>query len=431
MIGLTINLRRLPRPVSATKVRFTAFVASIMVVKLALATLTPLGYDFVLYMSAILRNESFAAWSPWMIMARYVYSFWLSLPIDHGNLLRAMLVDPTQLLPSHYLLAALVKTPLLVSDMIATFLICNLGTRLGGSDAIGRRATILWVANPFTTLFVEMWGSIDIIPVTLALASITFIVQGHAQRSAAAIAAGIALKISPIVTWLALTTWIIQKKISKAVILNVVSYALAALLGVFGYFYWLSQGQLLNLTVPEFLSLLESFYLSSYTPVTQTFAENFSFPDAYLWPTIMVLIAFYMLAAEVWSRENRAIIPLVLSGLLLLYGLTDLFPTAFLWAIPLVALWHSRNGKLAFPLVFYILLAVFLQTFYYAQLTSTGLSFLFIPRNIIPMGKQLVAAAESLFLRQYLSLQIRSALSGAAFAYAASVAWTSLRKDRD
>jgi hypothetical protein len=408
-----------------------ALVASIMLLKFLLAALTPLGYDFVLYMAVISRNENFGAWSPWMIMAHYVYWFWLSLPIDHGNLLRAILLDPTQLLPSHYLLAALVKTPLLVSDMTATFLIYKLATKLSGSDTVARRATILWLANPFTTLFVEMWGSIDIIPVTLGLASIMFMIQGHVHRSAAAIAAGIALKISPIITWLALISWVHGRKLPKTVITDVFSLAVASVLGVTGYFYWLSQGRLLNLTVQDFLGLLESFYASSYTPVTQTFAENFPFPDAYLWTTVMILIAFYMLAAEIWPRMNSALISLALSGVLLMYALTDLFPPAFLWAIPLVALWHSKNGKLAYPVVFYALLAIFLQTFYYAELTSTGLSFLFIPRNIIPMGNQLVAAAESLFLRQYFSLEIRSALSGAAFAYATCVAWTSLRKDRD
>lgn len=410
---------------------FTVSVVSIILLKIILAALTPLGYDYVLYMSAILENVNFGSWSPWMFMARSVYGLWLSLPIDHGNLLRAMLLDPKLLLPSHYLLAALVKAPLLVSDIASTFLIYKLATRLGGADTVARRATMLWLANPFTTLFVEMWGSIDIIPVTLGLVSIMFMIQGRVHRSAAAVAAGIALKISPIITWLALISWVFGKKLSKSTLTDIASLVVASVLGVIGYFYWLSQGQLLNLSVQDFLALFESFYVSSYTAVTQTFAENFPFSDAYLWTTVMILIAFYMLAAEIWPRANRALISLALSGVLLMYALTDLFPPAFLWAIPLIALWHSKNGKLAYPLVFYVLLAVFLQTFYFSELTSTGLSFLFIPRNIIPMGHQLVAAAESLFLRQYLSVQIRSALSGAAFAYAALVAWTSLRKDRD
>lgn len=410
---------------------FTVSVASIILFKLILAALTPLGYDYVLYMSAMLENVNFGSWSPWMFMTRSVYGLWLSLPIDHGNLLRAMHLDPTLLLPSHYLLAALVKTPLLVSDLASTFLIYKLATRLGGADTVARRATMLWLANPFTTLLVEMWGSIDIIPVTLGLVSIMFMIQGRVHRSAAAIAAGIALKISPIITWLALISWVLSRKLSKTVMTDAFSLAVASVLGVTGYFYWLSQGRLVNLTVQDFLSLFESFYASSYTPVTQTFAENFPFSDAYLWTTVMIVIAFYMLAAEIWPRANRALISLALSGVLLMYALTDLFPPAFLWAIPLVALWHSKNGKLAYPVVFYVLLAIFLQTFYFAELTSTGLSFLFIPRTIIPMGNQLVAAAESLLLRQYLSLQIRSALSGVAFAYAACVAWTSLRKDRD
>jgi hypothetical protein len=429
MTRFTINLHRFSS--RSGKAWFMVLVALIMVLKFLLAALTPLGYDYVQYMSAILENVNFGAWSPWMLMTRCVYLFWLSLPIDHGNLLRAMLMDPKLLLPGHYLLAALVKTPLLVSDMASTFLIYKLATRLGGADTVARRATMLWLANPFTTLFVEMWGSIDIMPVTLGLVSIMFMIQGRVHRSAAAIAAGIALKISPIITWLALISWVHGRKPSKTVITDVFSLAVASVLGVTGYFYWLSQGRLLNLTVQDFLGLLASFYVSSYTPVTQTFAENFPFPDAYLWTTVMVLIAFYMLAAEIWPRGNRALISLALSGVLLMYALTDLSPPAFLWAIPLVALWHSKNGKLAYPLVFYVLLAVFLQTFYFSELTSTGLSFLFIPRNIIPMSHQLVAAAESLVLRQYLSLQIRSALSGAAFAYAACVAWTSLRKDRD
>lgn len=151
-IGLAINRPRFSHSALAANKSFMAVVTSIILFKLLLATLTPLGYDYVLYMSAILENVNFGAWSPWMLMTRSVYGFWLSLPIDHGNLLRAMHLDPTLLLPSHYLLAALVKTPLLVSDIASTFLIYKLATRLGGADTVAEQPCSGWptLSLPFS-----------------------------------------------------------------------------------------------------------------------------------------------------------------------------------------------------------------------------------------------------------------------------------------
>jgi hypothetical protein len=79
---------------------FRFLVVLIMLFKSILTTLTPLGYDFVLYMTAVISNYATVSWSPSLVLMRYVYSLWLWLPIDHGNAIRALSTGASGLLLS-------------------------------------------------------------------------------------------------------------------------------------------------------------------------------------------------------------------------------------------------------------------------------------------------------------------------------------------
>jgi len=408
---------------------FIVTISLLIGVKFLLAVLTPLGYDFVAYMSAILQNDNTLSWSPWILLARSVYSLWLWLPLDHGDFLSAIRYNPKLLLPSQYLLTALVKIPLILCDGATAYLVYVLGSRLGGTSLVGRRAVLWWLANPFTTFFIEMWGSADIVFLTLSLASVTLIIFKRKRLGALAILAGIFIKISAATIWFALTACVVRRDRSrKDLALDVVQLTLALALGILGYFYWVTHGR-----VPVRFDLIVASFSNPSSPLTQYFGENFVIVTRryYLPFWLTVFMGFYVLAAQAWPREDRAVVSLALTGTLFLYGLTDLPPTAFLWVLPFMALWHASNSRKGYAILLSAGFSLFLLAFHNAELTTNGLSFLFIPRTIIPDGLALVAAFQSLFLPlYYFGSIILSVFIGSAFAYGLAVIWATFKNAR-
>jgi len=406
---------------------FTLLVAFIVTIKLVLATITPFGYDYVAYMVSTIMGDTTLSWSPWIVFTRSAYAFWLWLPVDHGDFLRAISTKTGPLLPSHYLLTALIKTPLLVTDLAVAYMIRNLSTRLGQPREVSRKAALLWLANPFATLFVEMWGSMEVIVIFLSLASVTLAIASRQKFAAVALASGIALKLSPIIAWMSLTAWMLRRPYKPVSLISVIS---AGPIGFLGYFYWVSRGQIQASNL-----LFLSF--NSYSPVTQMLSEytssslyHITYPPGF---AVVGVVAYYMILGITCAREDWTLVTLTLSGTLLGFGLADWFPTVFLIAMPLMALWNAKSKKHQYPLIFFALLSIYLLTFYDAELTSTSLSVLFIPMSLVPYATQIVAAiqsASSLVNQAMLGFEIRSIFAGFSIAYAASTTWSSLRRRR-
>ena len=396
--------------------KFRTLAACIISFKTILAIITPLGYDFVLYMSAVISADRALSWSPWIIFARSVYAFWLWLPIDHGDTLRAIAAVPDKLLSGHFLLTALVKSPLILSDIAIALMIYKLAVASSDSIPLARKATLLWLVNPFTTLLGEMWGGVDILIVALTLASIALCIRGKRVVASATLGSAIALRLSPIIVWPAIAIWSLRNKSNSK---DMLALGLAGMLGTVGYFYWLSQS---NAQTNFFW---QAFQI--YTPVTQNFSP-YVIEELYSFLSLAVLatLGVYFLALETWRMDAWDLVSLFSAGLLSLYSMATWNPTAFLWVMPYVALWHSRHpGKYPYLLIFFALLAFSLFTFYNSELSSGGLSFLFIPLKFVPYGLQLVMALQSgNILRQFfLDVQIRSVLAGFTLAYAFLIAW--------
>ena len=406
----------------------------IVAAKLILATVTPFGYDFVLYLSSIMLNDNTLAWSPWIILTRSIYDLWLWLPIHQNDiqaLVPVMLASkPAFLMPTHNLLTLLIKTPLILCDLATGFLVYKLGANLSGSQVTGRRAALLWLANPFATLFVEMWGSIDIIIIMLSLASIIYTLRDRTRLSALMLFSAVAIRLSPILTWLSMTSWLIGRSNGRWRTLPV---AISGVLGMAAYLYWSSQGQFFF----NFVSFMRSTWLfSTYTPVTQTFSEFTSSELYQLFVppgfAVMGIGTYYLIAQRAFKKDNWALVAMTLSGILLAYGLADWYPTVFLWAMPLLAIFNSIEHKYRYSAIFYGILALYLATFFNSLLTSDGISVLFIPTNLVPFGRILVAGIRSAnSVRQVgLDFQVRTMLAGVSIAYSTFITWRILARRR-
>jgi hypothetical protein len=425
LVTMRLSLMNIPR-------YFVSLVALIFAVKLILATITPYGFDFALYLSDVLIADPGVAWSPWIIMVGGIYNAWLWLPIHQNDvqaLNQVMLGGQSAfLMPTHYLLTTLIKTPLILCDLASSFLVYKLAAKLSSSDLIGRRAALLWFVNPFATLFVEMWGSIDIIIIMLSLVSLLYMIKNRPRLSAFSLFSGIAIRLSPILTWASMVSWLVGQRSDRWRTRLII---VIGPLGIVAYLYWSSQAQILYNFI-QFMTTTQLF--SAYTPVTQTFSEYTTSELHQLFVTpglaVMAVTLYYLIAQRAFRKDGWTLVTMTLAGILLIYGFADWSPTAFLWAMPLLAIFNSYEHKYSYSICFYGSLLLYLVAFYSLQLTSDGTSFLFIPVNIIPFGRILVAGLRStIALRQVgLDVQVRSILAGVSIAYSMFLTWRILRR---
>ncbi|MGA2790389.1 MAG: hypothetical protein ABSF00_06445 [Candidatus Bathyarchaeia archaeon] len=408
--------------------------SSIILLKLILAIVTPLGNDYTLYMTQVILNGTDVPWSPWLTIAHSIYMFWLWLPISHGNVPGALVSEPNYLGLGGYLLTALIKLPLIICDAAVGVLVYLLALRSRFSVSSAQYAAVLWLANPLNTLFGEMWGSVEVIPVALSLAAIALIILGHFRLSCVSLFTGIAFKLSPIIAWLALVAWLQRKPRSEIGRLDRLLIYVSGPAGVLAYSYWLIQGHLTNiLNLLQFFDPGYSGFAIPYSPVIQTLNEYFV-PQTYVGLAMLGVTMFYVLAGKIWSRDSWSLVPLALSGFLLVYALSDPYPTSFLWIGPLIALWNAKYGKLNWTVLLYMIIGVFCTLFYIDVLISRS-SLLFIPINIFPTApseSQQINILESnvLLFSNIFGQWIRSALSGMSLAYSMMVSWICIRKGR-
>ena len=417
-------------PITANK--FRLLVISIALLKFLLAAVTPLGFDYVLYMLDVVTGAPAVSYSPWIILVRGIYSFWLWLPVQHGNLLAVMkapaeflvIAYPHQLVPSFYLLSALVKTPLVLSDLSCAVLIWRLTLFLTDSRVAARSAAVLWLSNPLVSFFVEMWGSIDVILITLSMVSIYLIVRERTKLSGVALACGIALRASPLISWLALLVWIVRKKDSRT---NILLFVASAPLALLGYLFWISQGAAFLGT----LNFLQAIGPAVYNPVEQSFLQYSVTRSTFdIGFAVIAIVAYCLLAAHVWPTKNQAIVGLCLSVTLLVYAFAYWVPPAFLWAMPLIAIRDSAKTRAArYSPVYYVILFVYVVTSYNLVVTTSGSSLFFIPTSLVPDGNALSLALAQFFdILWPLRVQVLSVVAGFSFVYAISVLITTLRE---
>jgi hypothetical protein len=168
-------------------------------------------------------------------------------------------------------------------------------------------------------------------------------------------------------------------------------------------------------------------FISAYSPVTQRFVE-YSVGEGYtLGIAVLAVASLYFIAAEIWPIDEWSVIGLALSGFLLLYGTADWFPTAFLWAMPLLTLDYLKNGKINRILVLYGLISAYVALAFNSIFTSGTFGFLFVPFGLVPFGQRAIEGAK-LAVGTDIVIVLRSILSGFSIWYALSTAWSILRK---
>ena len=379
--------------------------------KVVLAALTPLGFDFIDSLHLATSGNSDLASSPWILFVRGVYLFWLWLPIQHSYV---RMTASTLISSSYCLLTVMVKAPIVICDLLTALTIYRLSSSLrADGHRIAKYATTLWLANPYVTFLGEMWGSIDVILVFLTILCVALVISSRRIAASFPLALAIATRLSPIVAWLGILVWVLRKP--RRSYKETLALGLAGPVGVLGYLFWLTRGQLGKV-------LDMSSLLSTYSSVTQPFyqytsLEVFSYSRVFGFAVASVLFAA-LLAWETWPLTKSNVIGLLAVEFLLVYSFAVWAPTAFLWVMPYLALWHAqKRGRSFYLLSFLAAISVSVLVFNSGEITSNG-SFLFIPRGIVPFGEQLASIIRATIVLSPILPLIRSLIVGFMIVYA-------------
>jgi hypothetical protein len=352
-----------------TRLMLVLFVA-LVAIKVILAMATPPSMPVIYYLEVQSYSRSPDSSNPWGRFNNATLSLWYTLPIDHPSL-ETFLTNRAIFLPfSLQLLLLLVKLPLIAADILIAFILFKLGKLLWPMTSRPCVAALLWFANPYAIFVTEMMGAVDVVPVMTIMLALLLVVKRKHVLGAASLAAGIALKLFPLVTIPAL---LYSSRVAGGPRrVKILISALLAVLGLITYVSWsqfpFSQAYYTQATT-EFILGTESLYGLAVTP------------DFIGLATFAVVIS-YLLAYEFRPDFFQRPLMLALFALLAYVAFLDFQVEYILWVIPLFVI-ANINLKRTVPLFVMILVTAFTLGFLTADgfTTSSGWSLLFFNRS--------------------------------------------------
>lgn len=184
----------------------TLVVLAILVKLLVLTLVTPWGdlINWAIGASNALVYLSSGAYPP--IAATGVYGplevvlvpffwFWTRLPIQHPPLTSLPLTDST----SAFLLSTLMKLPSFLADIATGGLIYKLVGQMTNSARKSQIALLSWFFNPFNIYWIEAFGAMDAIPMSILVLALVFGTNRKWVSSGACVAIAGILRIFPLV----------------------------------------------------------------------------------------------------------------------------------------------------------------------------------------------------------------------------------------
>jgi hypothetical protein len=107
---------------------------------------------------------------------------------------------------------ALVKTPFLVSDLLATLLLYKTAQELFKNQGLAEKAAALWLLNPYLVWISSAWGMFDSLPALFSIASFYFLIKNRVALSSLAISISIAYKLYPILFLVPITIYFMKRQ---------------------------------------------------------------------------------------------------------------------------------------------------------------------------------------------------------------------------
>jgi len=355
---------------SASGSRTYLLLISALAVKIVLSALSVWGYEFRYWARASTIHYPMlpSSRTPIAYLMNAIYGVWLLLPLEHPGLY--WLIDGA-FTPSAsiYMLAIMLKAPILIADILCGLLIYRMAFEYAGRHQ-AFAALALWLLNPYITLTAEMQGSIDLIPTFFVLASVLFFMRNKLSLSALSLASGTAIKFYPLLLLPLFCLFPLRLERRK----ELAKFILASLLGVSAYVYWVtSSGMNFLLTFTEFSPLTQEFLeIGLVTPYAPRLGLSTIFCFVYLY-------AFY----QCWRAGQESLVDAVLGFLLVLMAFLNWQPQYLLWIMPFLTLDCALKKTRGAYFASYLLTALLFQLI--AFNLTLGNSLFYIPNYTVQM----------------------------------------------
>ena len=297
---------------------FLVLMIAAVVFKLSAAALVPSSFE--LQEIILMAIGRLGGGGPWVAVEKGMVLLWMSLtsstniPIDW---LKA--VPFVRLNGGLSLLLALTRLPAFLTDVAAT-VVLYLVVRGSSSAERARLAALSWFLNPYTIFAVELLAVPDILAAFFTLVATLLVLYRKPVLSAALLAAGIAVKLYPVLL-VPVFLIVCLPKVRRKWLLTIAHVAFMSL-GLIGYFSWASGALAISA-------------LTNYSPTVQPMTSIFNIlPGARVSLVTVVLVVTYVATYLAARRRQSDLAIAVLVTFLVYFAFSDPYPQYFLWPLP-------------------------------------------------------------------------------------------------
>jgi len=382
-------------------------------VKVALMSVAVWSYNFMFIVKAAsigFKLEGYGR-APWIILMNGIYRLWLLLPIDHPKLdvwLMALKSFPEG--PAGYLLVALLKLPILVFDILCGVVLYKIFQVKGVTRQRALTFFTLWILNPYTTLFAEMDGTVDIAVLFFSLLTVYLYVKRRALLSSIPLLLGVTVKlyailVLPVVGVCSLLQ--ARRRVFTALLA-------AAVAGAALYTWWVSSTG---------VNVLLTFL--NYTPLTFNISEILLTPyDSRVGLATAFGILYLLLIYFFWNRETlQAQAGEAFFAFLLCYfAFFNWWPSYLLLLVGFMLLWVGVTGKGKRFTVFLLIIAFLFELTMFDLNNDYGL--LFLTKNskwMVAVSEHLARLTVDVVVKLVVTPLLRSLYAVASLYYAAQI----------
>ncbi len=301
-----------------------------IVARVISAAVTPLGPDFVALLLGAAVDDPAVTNGPTGAVTRLVLSAWLALPIQHADIVQTFRAASFQWSPTLFVLVILVKSPLILLDLLSALIIYRLVQAIEESDQAAKAASLLWLLNPYVIFSIEMWGSTEILAIALALLAFWLTVSHKIVIGSLAFAAAIAAKLFPA----SLLVAPIKASLHRGSVRWAALQFLFGLVGVSGYFVWSSR-----------VSVDTAARFAVYNPQTFVFDEfTISTSVVSVGLATVALALTWLIVIYLWQGDSTSLMPACLAATLAYLAFYNWPPAGLLWLSLFLALVKDDGG---------------------------------------------------------------------------------------
>lgn len=328
----------------------------IIAIKILLASLSPMDSEF---RNLLREAASFASGASKGIFHYHgvytlpiffqgsLYKLWLLIPVDHPSLQQLLVSGPTL---SLMLFTVISKSLVISADIGIAFLLRKILFAMFNDKAKANFCALLWLANPYHIIFLDMAGAHDVIPAFLTLASVYCFWRERIVLSGSLLAVAAIYRLYPLVLIPVYIAYCVREHNNKKLFRFLIP-VIASVVLVLGWLsiYGIARAFQLLMEIP--LRHVEVTWFFGF----KMNASSYKGPDAFLSAVILAYFAQLVAFKVSWRSSIDVLWRGPLALLLTFFGLSDHWPNFFTWTLPYMYLdiFRKRVSRI-FPVALYL-----------------------------------------------------------------------------